>query len=167
MSGPGPEMTHQELRDALIVLETHFGDIVGECPEKQAYEKLKLAVEDATRTKLLPMGNGNQWYFDCADHYIDVVRFNDGTYSVFFRNRADQSEGWYDQFDDPGRVRTPISAEELEHIVVGQLLSTPTKADNAIDPEARQLYTAGWRSMGIATVKEIRRRIAERKKESK
>lgn len=41
------------------------------------------------------------WYFDCDGHYIDVERDKDGKYSVYFRNRADQSEAWLDQADGP------------------------------------------------------------------
>lgn len=41
------------------------------------------------------------WYFDCAGHYIDVERDTDGKYSVYFRNRADQSEAWLDQANTP------------------------------------------------------------------
>jgi len=39
----------------------------------------------------------HEWYFDCDNHYIDVARDVNGKYSVYFRNRTDQSEAWYDQ----------------------------------------------------------------------
>ncbi len=40
-----------------------------------------------------------QWYFDCGGHYIDVKLEDDGTHSVFFRNRVNNGEGWTDQAD--------------------------------------------------------------------
>lgn len=45
--------------------------------------------------------DGSQaWYFDTPKFYIDVERDKDLKYSVFFRNRADQSEAWLDQADE-------------------------------------------------------------------
>ena len=43
-----------------------------------------------------------EWFFECDDHYIDVVRDSMGKYSVYFRDRTDNnSEGWLDQDDAP------------------------------------------------------------------
>lgn len=64
------------------------------------------------RTKLSPMqseedhvaGVVRQWYFDCEGHYIDVALDN-GKYSIFFRDRATQGEGWLDQSEQPDSGR--------------------------------------------------------------
>ena len=54
------------------------------------------------RQALTPMGEaGNEWYFDCNGHYIDVKQDADGTFSIFFKNRTDLTEAWYDQADKP------------------------------------------------------------------
>jgi len=62
----------------------------------------------AARSKLSPTGDGcNEWYFDCEGHYIDVRREDGGKYSVYFRNRSDQSEAWMDQSEavaEPAQV---------------------------------------------------------------
>lgn len=65
-----------------------------------------------TRTKLwaqIPDEDGvmRQWYFDCDGHYIDVERDKDGKYSVYFRNRTDESEGWLDQADSASTGAAP------------------------------------------------------------
>lgn len=49
---------------------------------------------------LKPMGeDGNEWYFDCDGHYIDIKRDAAGKYSVYFRNQKDGSEAYSDQAD--------------------------------------------------------------------
>jgi len=71
-----------------------------------------------TRTKLSPMqseedqdaGIVRQWYFDCDGHYIDVALDN-GKYSIFFRDRATQGEGWLDQSEQPDSERDAALAE--------------------------------------------------------
>lgn len=56
----------------------------------------------ATRTTLKPMGEtGNEWYFNCDGHYIDVERDDNGKYSVYFRDRTTNNEGWLDQAESP------------------------------------------------------------------
>jgi len=63
---------------------------------------------------LTSMGeDGDQWYFDCDGHYIDVKRDEDGKYSIFFRNRKDGSEGWYDQADIASVPAKELFAEKL------------------------------------------------------
>jgi hypothetical protein len=150
------------LQQAVASLDSYFKD--AHCPTSLRSAWITVQASLPKRHQLLPMGEkGNEWYFDCEGFYIDVARYpKDGTYSVYFRLRDDNSEGWYDQADDPGKVRTPISHEELEHLTAGLLLSPPTHVDIVLDPQARALYTSGWRAMGVAVVREIRRRIDAR-----
>ncbi len=68
----------------------------------------------APRTELKPMGDEpiRQWYFDCDGHYIDVVRDEVGSYSIYFRDRATNKEAWLDQADQPN---TEPPTGELKH----------------------------------------------------
>lgn len=69
-----------------------------------AYQAGRAAVpvqaQEPVRQTINPMGeDGNQWYFDCDGHYIDVKKDADGKYSIFFRDRSNGEEAWLDQAD--------------------------------------------------------------------
>lgn len=135
-------------------LDAYFND--AHCPPELRADWELLQIK---RDTLKPMGEqGNEWYFDCDNYYIDVARYpKDGTYSVYFRLRDDNSEGWWDQADDPQRRRTPISLEEFQHIAAGLLFSPPRHSEKIKDQEALRLYTSGWRAMGTAVLNKMRR----------
>jgi hypothetical protein len=69
-------------------------------PGTLLYLNAPAGVQSIDREKLREMHNDEGeigWYFDCDGHYIDVERDAAGKYSVYFRNRKDQSEAWLDQ----------------------------------------------------------------------
>jgi hypothetical protein len=74
---------------------------------KNEYDKLQLEVdhwkrlaESPPRVKLFPMGETNtEWYFNCAEIYIDVEKDAAGKLSIFVRDRLTGKEGWLDQSD--------------------------------------------------------------------
>lgn len=107
-------------------------------------------------------GDQNEWYFDSDGHYIDVQRYQDGSYSVFFFNRKDNSTGWWDQNEhlEPGHI--PMTLDEMENIIAGLLLSHPTHVDHMKGEQAHLIYQSGWRDLGIAALKQIRGRLKER-----
>lgn len=56
--------------------------------------------QEPVRKTINPMGeDGDQWYFDCDGHYIDVKKDASGKYSIFFRDRSNGAEAWLDQAD--------------------------------------------------------------------
>ena len=56
--------------------------------------------QESVCQKISPMGeDGDQWYFDCDGHYIDVKKDANGKYSIFFRDRSNGAEAWLDQAD--------------------------------------------------------------------
>jgi hypothetical protein len=61
--------------------------------------------------KLRPMGEGDEWYFDCDGHYIDVARDSAGKYSVYFRNQVDGSEAFHDQAQPAAQVAVLTDAD--------------------------------------------------------
>lgn len=81
----------QALRERFAKLK--FPAIAADRASRQVANKA-----EAERQKM--HGNGDDgWYFDCDGHYIDVVRDENGKYSIYFRNRSPESEAWLDQAD--------------------------------------------------------------------
>lgn len=68
---------------------------------KHAWEQLRQLLKIRQPLKLIQEARVTEWYFDCDSHYIDVVKDALGKFSVYFRDRSDQSEGWFDQADMP------------------------------------------------------------------
>jgi len=71
------------------------------------------------RTKLFPMHNEDgtltQWYFDCEGHYIDVAKDEKGNYSIYFRERETDGEGWLDQVEQKSIDNLPKLPEPDTH----------------------------------------------------
>ena len=42
----------------------------------------------------------SQWYFDCGDFYIDIVKEENGTISVFLKNLQTGKVLWVDEEDE-------------------------------------------------------------------
>jgi hypothetical protein len=47
---------------------------------------------------ILKRMDSNEWYFDCDDCYIDVIKDGaTGSYSIYFRDRRDNSDAFVAQ----------------------------------------------------------------------
>lgn len=89
-------------RDSVMNEVVAWRDAFDNAPKVDAEAvRAALAQQATERTILWPMadedGKVDQWYFNCDGHYIDVVRDEDGKFSIYFRDRKDEGEGWLDQ----------------------------------------------------------------------
>lgn len=77
---------------------------------RHAAAELVMAQQGEARAILAPMGKaGDEWYFDCDGHYIDVKRDVAGKYSIYFRNRTDDNEAWLDQAEQDEAKDAPAT----------------------------------------------------------
>jgi len=79
------------------------GNVIADAMQDELNELRRIAAQRAASVPAQPLTlmseDGDEWYFDCDGHYIDVKRDKEGKYSVYFRNRKDGSEAYSDQAD--------------------------------------------------------------------
>lgn len=95
----------QYLEDA-EALQDAAGDMIAEALTEYWQRRAQPEATAPARQLLHTMEHDDGrigWYFNCDGHYIDVEKDENGKYSVFFRDRATDKEGWLDQADTPAQ----------------------------------------------------------------
>lgn len=110
--------------------------------------------QEPVRQTINPMGeDGDQWYFDCDGHYIDVKKDSNGKYSIFFRDRSNGEEAWLDQAD--GAPVQPVAEGCVYQISLpikgeSRWYDVPKNGYDLTDASTRRIVSAAPAAQGDA-----------------